>query len=179
VNWIHDRLWVAGTVLAVGLAVVAGIGIGAVTAGSESEAEAAREQAFELAYGPSLTGTRRAALARGLREGQRIGRQEGRSTGSVEGFDLGGGVAGLDQISAQVAEAESARYAAEAELADRQANCGAIARAPDICPTSAELADFRAAVAEKKKAEEEAKKPDKPGGGQGQGPGQEVGNGDG
>jgi hypothetical protein len=179
VSWVHDRPWIAAAALAVGLAVVAGIGIGAVTAGSESEAEAAREQAFELAYGPSLTGTRRAALARGLREGQRIGRLEGRSTGSVEGFDLGGGVAGLDQISAQVAEAESARYAAEAELADRQANCGAIARAPDICPTSAELADFRAAVAEKKKAEEEAKKPDKPGGGQGQGPGQEAANGDG
>ena len=175
-NWIHDRLWIAGTALAVGLAVVAGIGIGAATAGSESEAEAAREQAFETAYEPSLTGTRKAALARGLREGQRSGRLEGRSTGSVEGFDLGGGVAGLDLISGQVATAEAERYAAEAELADRQANCGSIARAPDICPTSAELADFRAAVAAIKKAEED-EKPDRPGGGQGQRQGGGAGDG--
>ena len=169
-NWIHDRLWIAGTALAVGLAVVAGIGIGAVTAGSESEAEAAREQAFETAYGPSLTGTRESAQARGLREGGSSGRLEGRRAGTVEGFDLGGGVAGLDLISGQVAVAEAERFAAESELADRQGNCGSIARAPDICPTSAELAEFRAAVAAIKKAEE-AKKPNRPGGGQGQGAG--------
>ena len=178
-NWIHDRLWIAGTALAVGLAVVAGIGLGALTAGSESEAEAAREQAFDLAYGPSLTGTRKAALARGLREGQRSGRLEGRSAGTVEGFDLGGGVAGLDLISGQVTVAEAERFAAESELADRQGNCGSIARAPDICPTSAELADFRAAVAAIKKAEEAAKpdRPNQPGGERGQGQGAGAGDG--
>ena len=185
-NWIHDRLWIAGAALALGLAVVAGLLIGALSADSESEAEAARGQAFELAYGRSLTATRDAAQARGLREGVRSGLLEGRSAGSVEGFDLGGGVAGLDLVREQLAAAEAARSAAESELADRQANCGAILRAPDICPTSAELADFRAAVAAKKEAEEakqeaeQAENPDRPNGpGGGQGQGQGAGAGDG
>jgi hypothetical protein len=49
-------------------------------------------------------------------------------------------VAGLQLIEEQLAAAEAARAAAESELAERQANCGSIPQAPDICPTNAELA---------------------------------------
>ena len=101
----------------------------------------------------------------GREDGLERGRIAGKQAGDLEGFDLGGGVAGLRLIADQLAEAEAARATAEAELAERQANCGSIARAPDICPTDAELAEFRAAVAAAKAEEEQQKKPgnNKPG----------------
>jgi hypothetical protein len=157
VSWIGHRPWLAAGILAVTLAAGAGLVLGAVTTGSESDAEAAQASAFETAYKQSFKEVGTTSSRSGFVSGLRQGRQAGRQTGNLDGFDLGGGVAGLQLIEEQLAAAEAARAAAEAELAERQANCGTIRRAPDICPTNAELASYRAAVAE-------ARKPDRPAG---------------
>ncbi len=147
--------WLVGTAAALILAAGAGFAIGAVSADSSAEAEAARDQEFSLAYEQAFESVRAPSKERGLIDGEAGGRLAGRTTGGIEGFDLGSGSAGLQVAADQLAAAESARYAAEAELADRQANCGAIPRYPDTCPTSAELAEYRAALAA-------AKRPNRP-----------------
>jgi hypothetical protein len=154
VSWIWQKPWLAAGVLAVTFAAVAGLLLGVVTIGSESDAEAAQASAYEAAYKQSLTEVRTISSRSGFVSGLKQGRRAGEQTGNLDGFDLGGGVAGLQLIEEQLAAAEAARAAAEAELAERQANCGSIPRAPDICPTNAELASYQAALAE-------AKKPDK------------------
>ena len=58
-----------------------------------------------------------------------------------------GGVTSVEAAKAEADAAAAAQAAAESELADRQANCGAIRRAPDVCPTTAELSAYQAAVA--------------------------------
>ncbi len=146
-KWVEDRPRLAVAVLAVSLAAAAGLGLGVATTGNEQEAEQAEQLAYEQAYAESFALVRTVARQRGLEEGAIRGRVAGEEAGNLEGFDLGGGIAGLRLIEDQLNEAEAARATAEAELAERQANCGSIARAPDVCPTDAELADFRAAVA--------------------------------
>jgi hypothetical protein len=164
-----DNRWIAGGLLAVTIAAAVGLGLGVALTGDTEEAASAREQAFERAYARAFVTNREAARDLGLRQGEARGRVAGRLTGREEGFDLGGGTAGLQLVEADIASAEAERFAAEAELAERQANCGSIRRAPDICPTDAELAAYQAAVAEAKKPE----KPKQPGGGgQGEGQGQ-------
>ena len=174
-SWILDRPLLAAAVLSVVSAAAIGLGLGAGVAESEDDAVTAREQAYDAAYEQSLVAVRSESVARGRAEGESVGRQAGRSAGSLEGFDFAGGVTGVRIAQEQVQAAEAAKSAAEAELVDRQSNCGAIARAPDICPTAAELADFRAAV----KAAKQAKKPKKPKKPKGQGSGQGNGGGDG
>jgi hypothetical protein len=153
-SWIWQKPWLAAGVLAVTFAAGAGLILGAVTTGSKSDAEAAQASAYKAAYAQSFVRVRSISSQRGFESGLNQGRRAGQQTGNLDGFDLGGGVAGLQLIEEQLAAAEAARAAAEAELAERQANCGSIPRAPDICPTNAELASYQAALAE-------AKKPDK------------------
>lgn len=154
-SWIWQKPWLAAGVLAVTFAAGAGLVLGAVTTGSKDDAEAAQASAYKAAYAKSFVRVRSISSQRGYESGLSQGRRAGQQTGNLDGFDLGGGVAGLQLIEEQLAAAEAARAAAEAELAERQANCGSILRAPDICPTNAELASFRAAQAE-------ANKPDRP-----------------
>ena len=170
---ILDRPWHAAGVLALTLAAAFGLALGTGVADGEDEASAAREQAYDLAYEQSLEAVRLQSFSRGRTEGESVGRQAGRSAGSREGFDFAGGVTGVRVAEEQVVAAEAARQAAESELADRQGNCGAIRRAPDICPTSEELAAYREAVAANKKP----KKKNGRGSGQGSGQGNGGGNG--
>ena len=83
----------------------------------------------------------------GLASGSKRGIRAGRKTGGREGTDLGRGVTSGEAARIEAEEAAAAEAAAEAELADRQANCGTIRRAPEICPTTAELGAYQAAVA--------------------------------
>jgi hypothetical protein len=178
VRWIWDRPWLAAGVLALASAAAAGLIIGVLDTGNQSDAEAARADAFKTAYAQKLTQTRQMSSRRGIARGFAEGRRFGDQIGNFDGFDQGGGVAGQLLVEEQLAEAESARAVAEAELAERQANCGTIRRAPDICPTNAELESFQAAVA----ALIEARKPERPPGGNqkpGNGPNQNPGNGPG
>ena len=154
-SWIWQKPWLAAGVLAVTFAAVAGLLIGVVTTGSESDAEAAQASAYETAYNQSFAEVREVSSRSGFASGLKQGRRAGDQTGNLDGFEFGGGVAGLQLIEEQLAAAEAARAAAEAELAERQANCGTIRRAPDICPTNAELASYRAALAEAKKPDRE------------------------
>ncbi len=158
-NWIWDRPWLAAGALAVVIAAAAGLGLGVASTGDAADAEAERAVAYETAYAQSFDRVSSISRDMGREDGLERGRIAGKQAGDLEGFDLGGGIAGLRLIEDQLAEAEAARATAEAELAERQANCGTIARAPDVCPTDAELADFRAAVAAAKAKEEQQKKP--------------------
>lgn len=145
-------------ILSVTIAAALGIAVGVGTTGSRGEAAEARDLAFDTGYESSFNITEEDATERGLQEGEDLGTLDGRASGRTEGFDLGSGVAGLDLVAEQIEAAESARITAEAELADRQANCGSIPSAPDTCPTSAELAEYQAAVAAAKKPQ----RPDRP-----------------
>ncbi len=160
-SWIWSRHWLAAGVLALASAAAAGLIIGVLGTGNQSDAEAARAEAYETSYSLSLSQARQQSSRRGATEGIEYGRSFGDQIGSFDGFDQGGGIAGELLVEEQLAEAESARAVAEAELAERQANCGTIRRAPEICPTNAELESFQAAVA----ALIEAKKPERPPGG--------------
>jgi hypothetical protein len=164
-SWVSEKPRVAASLLAVAFAAMGGLALGVATTGDDADAEQAEQLAYEQAYAESFALIHTVARQRGLEEGAVRGRVAGEQAGTTEGFDLGGGVAGLRLIADQLAEAEAARATAEAELAERQANCGSIARAPDSCPTDAELAEFRAAVAAAKAEKEQEEKPDdnKPG----------------
>jgi hypothetical protein len=153
-SWVWQKPWLAAGVLAVALAAGIGLGIGVLSTGSQSDAEQAQASSFTAAYKQSFSEVRSLARKSGFVSGFNQGRRTGVRTGNFNGFDLGGGVAGLRLIEEQLAVAEAERAVAESELAERQANCGSIRRAPEICPTNAELESYRAAVAE-------ARKPDK------------------
>lgn len=169
-SWISEKPWLAASVLAVAFAAVGGLGLGVATTGGESDAEAAQAVEYQTAFEQTFDQVRSIARQRGLETGRIRGRFAGEEAGSLEGFDLGGGVAGQQLVADQLAEAEAVRAAAEGELAERQGNCGSIARAPDICPTNEELASYRAELQAAKKAKKEASK-NKPGNGAGRGDG--------
>jgi len=141
------RPWLIGGVLAIGLAGTAGYALGSSSATDSSDAEIARSNAYELAYGQSLERVEAISKARGLKSGKSRGRRAGVKTGGREGFDIGGGVAGVEDAKADADSAAAFQAAAESAIANRQAHCGAIPEAPEICPTSAELNEYQAAAA--------------------------------
>lgn len=157
-RWISEKPWLAAGILAVTFAAAGGLGLGVATTGDEGDAEAAQAVEYETAFEQSFDQVWSIARQRGLETGKIRGRLAGERAGSLEGFDLAGGVAGLQIIEDQLASAEAERAAAEAELTERQANCGSIAREPDICPTNEELAGYQAALKAAKKAKKEAEK---------------------
>ncbi|MGK2956521.1 MAG: hypothetical protein ACSLFI_12745 [Solirubrobacterales bacterium] len=145
-NWHRATPWLICGALALVVAAIAGYALGSGSAISKSEAQQARDDAYEVAYDRSLERVEAITRKSGLKSGTKRGIKAGRKTGAREGFDLGGGTAGLAQAEADADAAASAQVAAESALADRQANCGAIPEAPEICPTSTELAEYQAAV---------------------------------
>lgn len=137
--------WVAGAV-AVLIAAAGGYALGSGAAGSGGEAESARQDGYEQAYNSTFARALSITAKRGLDAGRKRGEIAGEEIGTREGFDLGAGEAGVEAARADAEAAEAAEATAEAEIADRQANCGTIPAAPDVCPTDAELADYRAAL---------------------------------
>ena len=153
-TWIRANSWLVAGVLAVLLAATAGYALGSGAANSKSDAVSALEEGYETAYDSSFARVRSFSRNRGLAAGRERGELAGDKTGAREGFDLGSGDAGVRAVKADGEAAEAAKFAAEAELAERRSNCGSIPGAPKICPTSAELADYQAAL-------EAARKPGK------------------
>lgn len=151
--------------LLVGMMAVVVIGatgfiIGSAASTSSDEAETAREESFDLAYERSLKKVGLITAERGTISGKVRGRKAGVKSGSDEGANLGQGFVSLEQNQAEVDYAIAAKDAAEAEAADRSANCGVLVRAPEACPTSAEVESYRAAIAAAKEAAEEQAKKD-------------------
>ncbi len=146
-NWQWSRTWLISGVLAVALAATAGFAIGSNTATDSSDAETARGDAYELAYDETIEMVEAVAEKRGLKSGRLRGRKAGVKIGEREGFDIGGGTAGIEGAKDDAEAAAAAQAAAESAIADRQVNCGAIPEAPEICPTSTELAEYQAAAA--------------------------------
>ncbi|MBK5233361.1 MAG: hypothetical protein JJE13_10325 [Thermoleophilia bacterium] len=139
--------WLLAGVLAVAVAGMAGFALGSSSATDSSDAEIARNDAYEVAYDQTVDEVEAIAEGQGLKSGKARGRRAGVKTGGREGFDIGGGIAGIEDAKADAGAAAAEQAAAESAIAERQANCGAIPEAPDICPTSAELAEYQAAAA--------------------------------
>jgi hypothetical protein len=148
--------WLIAGGLAVLLAAAVGFLIGNGAATDGADAAAARKEAYESAYARTVERIETRARRRGLATGRKRGRIAGEKTGTREGADLGGGYASVQLGKAEADAAAAAQAAAEAELADRQANCGVLVRAPDACPTSAEVATFRAQIAAERQARRQA-----------------------
>lgn len=146
-TWSRTIPWLIVSVLLVLAAATAGFALGSGVANDKSDAETARDQAYDFTFDQSFERVHAVAMRQGLAAGAKRGRLAGEKTGTREGADLGIGVAGLQLAKDEADAAEGARVAAEAEVADRRAHCGAIPRAPSACPTSAELAAYQAAVA--------------------------------
>jgi len=135
-----------------------GFVIGSVASTSSKEAESARTESYDLAYRKALAGVQSITVERGNRAGAVRGKKAGVKSGADEGVYLGRGFISLQNDQAEVGYALAARDAAEAEAAERSANCGVLVRAPEACPTGAELEAYRAAIAAAKQAAEEQAK---------------------
>lgn len=89
-------------------------------------------QAMRSAYAPAFQSARVRGDKAGREKGGKIGSDEGSAAGSTTGGERA--QAELDLIAA-----EQARLAAEAEAAERQANCGHPLFIDGACPTDAEV----------------------------------------
>ena len=139
--------WLIGGVLAVALAATVGYALGSGTAVTGNDAQQAKDEAYEVAYEDTLATIESMSRKQGLKEGTSRGIRAARRVGEREGFDLGGGEAGIQNAKDEAEAAAAEQAAAEASIAERQANCGVIPEAPDVCPTSAELSEYEAAAA--------------------------------
>jgi hypothetical protein len=147
--------WLIAAAVAVLLAASLGYLIGTGSAKDGGDAAAAREQGYETTYQPTLDRIETIARKRGLKAGRARGAKAGEKVGIREGADLGGGYASVQLGQAEADAAAAAQAAAQGELADRRANCGILVRAPDSCPTSAEVAAYRAAIAAAREARQQ------------------------
>jgi hypothetical protein len=132
------------------------LGIGA--ANGRNDAQSARDEGFRDGYDLVFDRTHRATARRGFVAGRKRGEVAGAKTGSREGARIGGGNAEIEQAVDSQKSAESAASSAEAEISARQPNCGIVPAAPSWCPTSDELAGYRAAVKAAREATEQAEK---------------------
>lgn len=148
----HVTPWLIALGVAVLLAAAAGYAIGSGAAIGESEADHTRTESFRSAHDLAEERTEKITAKRGFLNGLKRGRIAGERVGSREATKLGGGEAGIQFAQSEIAAAQSAAAAARAEIGARQANCGAVAKAPDWCPTADELAGYRAAVSEARQA---------------------------
>lgn len=157
----RDRIapWLIGGGLVVLLAAALGYAIGTGSAKDGSDAAAAREQGYESTYEVTLQKVEAEARKLARKEGLKRGRLAGEKTGTREGADLGGGYASVQVGKAEAEAAAASAAAAQAELADRQANCGVLVRSPDSCPTSAEVAAYRAAIVAAREAKQKPEEP--------------------
>jgi len=138
--------WVIGGVVSVLLFALAGYAIGSGAAMGKSDADQARDEGYKTTYERTFKKVEAVSMAQGLKAGRSRGRRAGVKTGGREGTDLGGGIAGYEDAKNEAVAAEAATAAAQAETAERQANCGSIPEAPDICPTNSELSAYQGAV---------------------------------
>ena len=150
------RTWLIAGGLCLLLAAALGFAVGSGSAKDGSDAEQAREEGYEATYESTLRRVEAVSRAEGLKAGRTRGAVAGEKTGLREGFDIGGGFAGIQTAKDSAEAAVAAQAAAEAELADRQANCGSIPRAPDVCPTTSELESYQAAVVAARQARQGA-----------------------
>lgn len=141
-----------GGALALLLAAACGYALGTGSAKDGSDAATAREQGYDTTYQRTLDRVETVSRRQGLKTGLKRGKLAGAKAGTREGADLGGGFAGVQLAQADADAAAAAQSAAEGELADRQANCGILVRSPDSCPTSAEVAAYRAAIVAEREA---------------------------
>jgi len=155
-NGRHLTPWLIVGTLALLVAGVAGFAIGSGSAKDGADAAAAREQGYESTYDQTLKRVESVTRSRGLKSGLKRGRVAGEKTGTREGADLGGGYASVQAGQADADAASAAAASAQAELADRQANCGILVRSPDSCPTSSEVAAYRAAIVAEREARRQA-----------------------
>lgn len=138
--------WLIAAGVAVLLAATGGYLIGSGAAIGESDADRARDEAFRAAHDRAEEAARKVTVRRGRVTGLKRGQAAGERVGTREGMGLGGGAAAVQLAEGEAAASRAAAAAARSEISARQANCGAVARAPGWCPTADELASFRAAV---------------------------------
>ena len=151
--------WLIAGGLAVLVAGALGYAIGTGSAKDGSDAAAAREQGYDSTYETTLQRVENKTRSQGRKSGLKRGRVAGEKTGLREGADIGAGYASVQIGKTEAEAAAAAQAAAEAELADRQANCGVLVRAPDSCPTSSEVAAYRAAIAAAREARQQPEGP--------------------
>jgi len=145
--------WLIGSVLLILIAGSAGWAIGAGSANGRNDAKAAREAGFQRGYDLVFERIDRMTSRRGFVAGSKRGKRAGATTGSREGARIGGGNVRIEEAVASEESAASAASSAQAEITAREANCGIVAAAPSWCPTSDELAGYRAAVKAVKEAD--------------------------
>lgn len=132
----------AGWVVFAGLAglilVAAGVGFlaGSSKAPTDDDAVQERNEAFKTGFRTSFAVSFRDANERGTKAGLKRGSRQGNDDGTANGSSIGATKAQdeLDLIAAQ-----QARLAAEAEAAERAANCGHVLFVDGACPTDAEV----------------------------------------
>jgi hypothetical protein len=103
-----------------------GYAIGAANAPTEDDAAAARDDAYDEAFGDAEADARQSAHARGLVAGKKVGTHAGEAAGTDAG-----GASGSDSADAELAAAEAA---------ERAENCGAPLFVTGYCPTDEEIA---------------------------------------
>lgn len=149
-----ERSWIVAAAVVVAIGAVGGYLIGSGAAIGKNDAEQARDESFRVAHDRAESRVFAISRKRGFATGIKRGRAAGERVGLREAIKFGGGEAATLMTEAEIAAAESAASAARSEISARQPNCGVVVRAPSWCPTSDELAGFRAAVRAAREARE-------------------------
>ncbi len=149
--------WLPAALAAAILAAAVGYLIGSGAAIGESEADRARDESYRTARDRAAAWTAAVTRKQGFAAGLKRGRAAGERVGMREAVAFGGGEAAVVATEDLVTAAQAEAAAAQSEIAARQANCGVVARAPGWCPTTDELAAYRAAIREARQAREAAR----------------------
>ncbi len=133
----NRKRWIAMALAAVvGLAVAGGFLLGQDAAPTKADAAKDRKQSFGTAMKTSFAAAFTKARTHGVKSGLKKGRKSGEKEGGAAGSEKGAEKA---QDELDLIAAEQARLAAEAEAAERAANCGAPLFVEGYCPTDAEI----------------------------------------
>ncbi len=129
--------WIAASgVVLLGLAAAGGFLLGQDDAPTKTDAAMDRKQSFGSAMKTSFAVAFPEAKSQGAKAGLKKGRKSGEKDGGAVGSEKGAENA---QDELDLIAAEQARLAAEAEAAERAANCGASLFVEGYCPTDAEI----------------------------------------
>lgn len=150
------RPWIVAAAVVVAVAAAAGYLVGSGAAIGKNDAEQARDESFHVAHDRAESQVFARTRKEGFATGMKRGLAAGERVGFREAIKFGGGEAAVLMTEQEIAAAESAASAARSEISARQPNCGVVVRAPSWCPTSDELAGFRAAVRAAREAREAA-----------------------
>ena len=124
----------AAAVLAAGGAV--GFTVGKSKAPTTTDASRDKGEAYGLAFKNAFE----TSFSKSLKAGSKLGTKRGQKSGDVDGKKFGsarGGSAAQNELD--LIAAEQARLAAEAEAAERAANCGHVLFVDGACPSDAEV----------------------------------------